>query len=109
MYIYLHLFVVPLRTGNLLLLLRIWVLLVRILCWCGSRILCWCGSGLCFGGFGAVFPVGVVVRCGSGGFVFDSLMVSKSAEICRFLCIWSTFPTSVLTVWSGLRAGDLAA
>ncbi|PNX58659.1 hypothetical protein L195_g059301 [Trifolium pratense] len=26
-----------------------------------------------------------------------------------FLCIWSTFSASVLTVWSGLQAGDLAA
>ncbi|MCI42522.1 hypothetical protein A2U01_0063759, partial [Trifolium medium] len=34
-----HLFVVPLRARKLL-LLRIWALLVRILCWCGSHILC---------------------------------------------------------------------
>ncbi|MCI48197.1 hypothetical protein A2U01_0069440, partial [Trifolium medium] len=44
-----HLFDVPLHAGKKL-LLRIWALLVRILCWCGSLILCWCGSGLCFGG-----------------------------------------------------------
>ncbi|PNX56528.1 hypothetical protein L195_g049927 [Trifolium pratense] len=42
-------------------------------------------------------------------FAFESLMVSKSAEIGRFLCICSTFSALVLTVWSRLRAGNLAA
>ncbi|MCI14487.1 hypothetical protein A2U01_0035618, partial [Trifolium medium] len=27
--------------------------------------------------------------------IFESLMVSKSAEICRFLCIWLTFRVGV--------------
>ncbi|MCH83035.1 hypothetical protein A2U01_0003849, partial [Trifolium medium] len=31
--------------------------------------------------------------------LFESLMVSKSVEICRFLCIWLTSTASVLTVW----------
>ncbi|PNX81673.1 hypothetical protein L195_g037697 [Trifolium pratense] len=44
-----HLFAAPLCAGKLL-LLRCWAVLVRILCWCGSRILCWCEFGLCFGG-----------------------------------------------------------
>jgi hypothetical protein len=29
------------------------------------------------------------------GFFIESLMVSKSAEICRFLCIWLAFSTLV--------------
>jgi hypothetical protein len=33
------------------------------------------------------------------GFYFESLMVSKYVEICRFLCIWLTSIASVLTVW----------
>jgi hypothetical protein len=31
--------------------------------------------------------------------LFESLLVSESVEICRFLCIWSTYFAPVLTVW----------
>ncbi|MCI82870.1 hypothetical protein A2U01_0104144, partial [Trifolium medium] len=31
--------------------------------------------------------------------LFESLMVSKSVEICKSLCIWLTFIASALTVW----------